>query len=381
VFQSFFLAGFECSTGYNVSGEWIDQIRDTQHERFALEDYRRLREVGIAAVREGVRWPLVDRGGGYDFSSLEPFLAAARRTGMQVIYDLFHFGYPRDADPFSSEFPGRFGDYCAAVARHVAAAQAGRCFFTPLNEPSYFSWAGGEVGLFAPHLHGRGADLKRALVRAMIQGIDAIRSACPGAVIVNADPVCRVVAPVARPDLDAEASRFNDAAVFEALDMLSGRSHPELGGSAAHLGIVGVNYYWTNQWELGRAGVPLGLEDARRVPLGELVRTAWRRYGRPMMITETAHVGEMRPAWIREIARECQRLLDEDVPLLGVCLYPILGMPEWHARDVWAEMGVWDLVRTNGHLMRVAHEPTLEALREAQRLQAGRIRSRLPATR
>ena len=33
------------------------------------------------------------------------------------------------------------------------------------------------------------------------------------------------------------------------MDMLAGRLMPELGGSRDWLDIVGINYYWTNQWE------------------------------------------------------------------------------------------------------------------------------------
>ena len=42
-----------------------------------LLEYGHLAALGIHAARETVRWPLVDRGGRYDFSSLEPFARAA----------------------------------------------------------------------------------------------------------------------------------------------------------------------------------------------------------------------------------------------------------------------------------------------------------------
>ena len=70
MFNSFFLAGFECTTGFNKDNRWIDQVYATQHDRFIDEDYGLVAEVGISAVREGVRWPVVDRNGQYDFSSL-----------------------------------------------------------------------------------------------------------------------------------------------------------------------------------------------------------------------------------------------------------------------------------------------------------------------
>jgi hypothetical protein len=87
------------------------------------------------------------------------------------------------------------------------------------------------------------------------------------------------------------------------------------------------------------------------------------------VVTETSHIDDMRPIWLRTLADDCETLLDEGVPLRGVCLYPILGMPEWHEPDVWTRMGLWDLVPEDGRLRREPHGPMFEALREAQRLE------------
>lgn len=369
VLQSFFFAGFEGSTGYNAHGEWIDQIVATQHDVAVEHDYALLREVGLRAAREAVRWPLVDRGGRYDFASLRPFVRAARRHGIDVVWDLFHFGFPKDVDLFADALPERFADYCHAVARYVAAETDGPYWFTPVNEPSYFAWAGGDAALFAPHCRGRGFELKLQLAKAGLAAVDAIRSACPGAGILSVDALCRVVAPEDRPELAAEAEAFNEQVVFQSLDLLAGRLRPELGGSPERLGVVGVNYYWTNQWELGRAGEPLPPSDPRYRCVGELVRDVWKRYGRDVVVAETSHVGDQRADWLRHVADVAERLLDDGVPLRGVCLYPILGMPEWHARDTWTRMGLWDLIPQSPTLGRIPYRPMLEALREAQRLE------------
>jgi len=369
MFKSFFLAGFECATGYNSRGDWIDQIEATQHDQFVDEDYRRLTEVGIHAVREGVRWPLIDHGKSYDFSSLYPFIDASEKHGIEVIFDLFHFGFPSYIDIFGQDFPKRFADYCYAAAEFVIANTTGVKYFTPLNEPSYFSWAAGEKGLFAPYVKGHGWELKVNLIRAAISGIDAIRDACPSACIVNADSLCRVVAPFDRQDLQEQANHFNDSAVFQSWDMLSGTLLPELGGSREHLDIIGINYYWTNQWNISEIGVPLSDEDPRRWPLHRLIQYVWERYGGDLLITETSHVNEMRPVWVRELANEVETVLDYEIPLRGVCLYPILGMPEWHDSTVWTDMGLWDLRLRRSNLIRVLNQPMLEALHEAQRLE------------
>lgn len=371
MFNSFFLAGFEGSTGYNRHGDWFDQVAATGHDRTAAQDYRDLAALGVRAARDTARWPLIDRGGRYDFSSLDPLIEAAAASGADVIWDLFHYGYPEGLDLFGRDFAPRFAAYCHAVGRHIAARTNGPLFFTPVNEPSYFSYAGGEAGLFAPHGHGRGWALKQALCAAAIQGVEALWDAAPGCRIVHVDPICRVAASPDRPeDADAVAA-FNNEVVFQSFDIIAGRLLPELGGSPRHLDVVGVNYYWTNQWEWGAqpgpGGViaPLADDDPRRVPLAELLRSVWARYGLDFIVSETAHIGDQRGPWLRQVAQEAAALLREGAPLRGVCLYPILGMPDWHAPDTWTPMGLWDPIchRTRPH-ERQACPDMLEALQE-----------------
>jgi hypothetical protein len=375
VFRSFFLGGFECATGWNAHGRWIDQIAATRHDAHADADYALLREVGIHGAREGVRWPLVDRCGRYDFAPIQPFLEASRRHGVEPIWDLFHFGYPADCDLFGPGFPERFADYCYAVARHVARESDGPWWFTPVNEPSYFAWAAGDAARFAPHARGRGFELKLQLARAGLRGAEALRSACPEAGIVSVDSLCRVVAPVGRPELEPDALAWSQDIVFQSFDLLAGRIHPELGGSREALGVVGLNYYWTNQWELGAAGTPLSEQDPRWLPLRALVQSAWDRYGGDLLISETGHVDGQRAPWLQHVAGEAEALLDAGVPLRGVCLYPILGMPEWHDRKRWTRMGLWDVGDTDGYA-RALHAPMHAALADAQRLERRNPRSR-----
>ena len=153
--------------------------------------------------------------------------------------------------------------------------------------------------------------------------------------------------------------------------MLAGKIMPDLGGSRAHLDIVGINYYWTNQWTLGRDEKPLADDDPRRVPLRDLVKRVHQRYGGELLITETAHVDDMRAKWLNYVEDEVEALLRDGIPLRGVCLYPILGMPEWHDQKRWTQMGLWELAECNQTqtLKRTVCEPMLEALRKAQRIE------------
>jgi beta-glucosidase/6-phospho-beta-glucosidase/beta-galactosidase len=366
LFSSYFLGGFECTTGFNREGAWIDLIDDTWHLRRADADYRRLREVGIRAVRDAIRWPLVDKGRRFlDFSTVEPLVRASRRYQVEVVWDLFHFGYPADLDLLSDEFAPRFAEYCAACARYLRDRLQGTLWFTLVNEPSYFSWVAGHVGCFAPYITGRHYEFKVALARAAIAGIDAIRAEVPDARFLNADPLCHVAPKDERPESLIEARIFNDVQVFESWDMLCGRTLPELGGSRAHLDVVGVNYYWNSQWELGREGEWLDDDDPRRVPLRDLIRSVHERYGGDLIISETSHWGVHRARWLHELADEAESLFDAGVPLGGICIYPIIGMFDWHKPRVWMPMGLWDCDKERG-MRRLVHRPMLDALAHVQ---------------
>jgi beta-glucosidase/6-phospho-beta-glucosidase/beta-galactosidase len=367
VFRSFFVGGFDCSEGLNASRQPIDHLAATQHDRFVGPDYRRLRRIGIKAAREGISWQRSVRGRHrFDFSSLEPILAAASCQEIDLIFDLFHFGYPEGLDPFGDEFAPRFADYSYAAAKFVAERVDGVPSFAPMNEPSYFAWAAGHAARFAPYCRDRAFDLKVALLRAAIQAVNGIWAAVPNARIISVDPVCRVVPPVARPDLQPEADAFNQGAVLEGWDMLAGRKLPELGGSRRHLGVVGINYYWTNQWELGSAETPLPDDDPRRVRLRDLATGVWSRYGGDLMITETGHINEHRARWLEDLADEILGILDHGVGLRGVCLYPVLGMPSWHDSLRHLKMGLWDLSAVGNRMRRKPCLPALAAFQKTR---------------
>jgi hypothetical protein len=354
---SFFLGGFECSTGRHARGGWLDQVAATAHDRQADGDYALLASAGIRAAREGIRWPAVDQGGRLSLASVIPVLRAAQRHGCRVVWDLFHFGYPEDLDPFTRAFRRRFSAYARAAARLVAAESDGPHWFTPVNEPSYLAWAGGEAAVFGPGCRGRAPELKRALVEAALEGREAVLDACPGARFLDVDPIVRVVPPEDRPDLKPEADDFNEGAVFECWDALQARGA---------LDVVGVNYYWTNQWEIGTPG-HLPLDDPRRESLSALLRRVWQRYRRPILLSETSHLGPQRAPWMREATREVARCLREGIPVVGLCWYPVLSMPEWEDPSQWTLMGLWDVEPDGGAFRRVPCPQVLEALKDAQR--------------
>jgi beta-glucosidase/6-phospho-beta-glucosidase/beta-galactosidase len=366
-FRSFWMAGFESSCHINGNGIRLDLIAATQHDQLIDEDYARIREMGIETAREGMRWHLIDRGRRMDFSSVLPMVEAAERHGIQVIWNLCHYGWPQDLHLYSSGFVERFARYCGAVARFISDRSDVVPLYVPINEISFFAWAAGEVGYLHPYDRGRGHEIKRQLVRATLAGIEAIWEVDPRARILHVDPLIHVIPPLGRPDL-GRAAADQRARQFEAWDMLAGGLEPSLGGHPRYLDIIGVNFYHANQWEypdqrLRWEDTP---RDRRWVPLRHLLSEVYDRYGRPMFLSETSHFGAGRGRWIREVADEVRHARDMDVPVEGICIYPIIDRPDWDDPGHWHNSGLWDLrAGPADRLERVLCEEYAEELRRA----------------
>jgi beta-glucosidase/6-phospho-beta-glucosidase/beta-galactosidase len=368
LFRSFWLAGFESACHINRDGARLDLVCATQHDRELEADYARVRELGFRTVRESVRWHLVDRGRRLDFSTVRPMLEAARREGVQILWTLCHYGWPDDVDLLSAGFIERFARYCGAMARLVSETGDEVPFYTPINEISFFAWAAGEVGYMHPFLRGRGAELKRQLVRAAIAGMEAVLQVEPRARFIHVDPLIHVVTPTGHPEL-ARAAADQRASQFDTWDMLAGGLHPEVGGRPGYLDVIGVNFYHANEWEYPdrRLRWEDRPRDPRWIPLRLLLAEVHTRYGRPMLISETSHFGAGRGRWLREVAEEANAARAAGVPLEGLCLYPVIDRPDWDDPMHWHNSGLWDLrPADDGRLERVPCPEYLAVLREAQ---------------
>ena len=363
LFQSFFQGGFECSTHQLASGRRLDILASTKHDISTLADYSQLNEHSISTVRDGIRWHLIDRGTGkYNWDSFLPMLQAAREAGTQVIWDLLHYGWPSGLDIWKPEFVTRFALFAAAAAKTVKEYSDDIPFYAPINEISFMAWGGGDVAYLNPFAHDRGLELKVQLVRSSIAAMNAILDIDPGARFVHCDPIINVVVDPARP-WERDAAEGHRQAQFEAWDMISGTSWPQLGGQQSFLDIIGVNYYRHNQWVF--EGGALSPDDPRYRPLNSMLLDTFTRYGKPIFIAETGIEDEARPAWLRHVCSEARIAMSAGVPLEGICLYPILEHLGWDD-DRMCRNGLLSALPDNGR--REEYVPLAEELRRQNRL-------------
>jgi beta-glucosidase/6-phospho-beta-glucosidase/beta-galactosidase len=371
IFPTFFISGFECSTFLWKDKGRRNLVAETQHDKYAREDYKILRELGIAVARESLPWALIDKSGDYDFSCVDPMIEAMNESQILPIWDLCHYGYPNDIDPFSEEFTKRFASFCRAAAEYVVPRiPHGPHFFTPVNEITFFSFCGGEWGWVAPYKNTKKDRFKfrYALCKAAIAGVKAIREIIPEARMIHLDPLVQVVPPRDRPNQAQAAWHETYVDTFLAWDILAGREYPELGGSLEILDIVGANNYSFGQMEYREHGphAPLSPDDDRIKPLCDLLKIVWERYRRPMIIGETSGMQDGRAAWLKDVMEESLAAVNEGIALHGICLFPAVDMPDWHTGK-WLHNGICDLEDCDGELRRVPSPRYVAELRRWQK--------------
>lgn len=339
------MSGFECSTFLWKDRQRKNFIELTGHNRHFSQDCERVKDLGIATQREAIPWPFVDLGNGrYDWTETDRAADSLAACNITPIWDLFHYGLPDNCNPLDDDCRKRFVDYAVAAANRVIPRDDATPFFTPVNEITFFSGACTDMEWMYPFAKGKYPEMKRALCRMAIEAAKAIRREHPDARFVNVDPLIYEVPPPDRPDLADEAHEKTYVEAFEAWDILGGLKEPELGGSMEVLDIVGVNVYNFCQSQLNadQSRTVLGPQDPRRKPLSEMLKTAWDRYHRPLIIGETSGWQDHRAEWLKMTMQECLKAIDEGIDLQGVCLYPVVDIPDWNTGE-WAKIGIFDI--------------------------------------
>jgi len=370
-FKSFWMGGYECTDQLNTFGERVDFLNVTSHLNLIKGDYKLLQDFEIRTVREGIRWSQVEfKPYQYDFGTVGIMLEAGRESGIQQIWDICHFGYPDDLSPLHPHFKNRFVALCKAFATFYFSINPNETLIvTPINEVSFISWLGGDVAGTTPYCRNNGWEVKYALMRAYIAGVKALREVNPGVRILTTEPLVNMVPPLNATETQIIDARNHHELQYQAVDMLCGRICPELGGKPEYLDILGFNFYYNNQWISGTfdfLGWNDRIPDPRFRPFSMLLKEAQQRYDRPVVLTETSHPGRDRPVWIRNIGVESGKLIKDNVPFWGICIYPIIDRPDWDNLKDWHHAGLWDENPDEPIGNRFLHEPSAESLRIAQ---------------
>jgi beta-glucosidase/6-phospho-beta-glucosidase/beta-galactosidase len=354
------------------TGRTLDEYELTGHYDRWRDDLALIPKLGLGVARYGVPWhriqPQPDR---WDWSWAEGPLERMLELGVDPIVDLIHYGLPpwlRGAylDP---DFPARAAEFAGRLAERFRGRVR---WWTPLNEPRITAWYCGKLGWWPPSRRGwRGfVEVMLAVCRGITAVSAAIRAADPGNVLCHVDATDLYESDDAT--LSDEVERRQEI-VFLALDLVSGRVGPEhplrpwLGEHGVDdaalsaflpgvdLDVIGINLYpLFSRKVLKRSArglrVRMPYADASIIErLGELY---WRRYGRPVLITETATLGTVskRMAWLASSLAAVRRLRERGVPLVGYTWWPLYALVTWAYRQgrlpperYLAPMGLYEL--------------------------------------
>jgi len=343
-FDSFFMAGFECSSHRRRDGVRLDLIKATGHDRHVLRDYRLCKQLGFSTLRDGLRWHLIGKAPGkYDWSSWMPALEAAEEAGVQVIWDLFHYGSPDHVDQAADDFPDRFTEFALAAIEVQQSVSSRPPLVCPLNEINFMSWAV-EVEYFPRVGPKKIGWFKRQLVRTAITAAKAIRKRWPEATIVWAEPLVHVAPHSHRRPAVRRAEEYRQGQ-FEAYDWITGRAEPAFGGDPSFVDLIGLNFYPHNQWYYRGPTIPMGHHEYR--PLADMLVEVTERYGKPLFLSETGAEGTGKPSWLHYVCSEVRDAMGRGADVRGICWYPITAYPGWD-NSRHAETGLFSTVVADG---------------------------------
>lgn len=343
------MGGFECADHINRQGERINLLFETEHHIRVEEDYTLLKSLGITTVREGICWSNVEKKPfTYDFSEVENRIRVAQKLGIQQLWTLCHFGYPDDLMPTHPKFTARFTELCEAFTRFYLSISDAPLFINPINEISFLSWHSGDMRGTVPFMANAGFDIKYHLCKAAIQGSKVIREIAPNATLFVCEPLIKIHAQC---DEDCEIVAQLNEDQYQAIDMLTGRMCPELGGNSNLLDFIGVNYYYSNQWY--HKGMPMEWRNLH-LSVADLLAEIYHRYSLPLVMTETGHFGEDKHEWVPFITNEIIRAINTGISVYGACIYPVIERPDWDDLTKYCQCGLWDI---DTHKNRIAHAP------------------------
>lgn len=109
-----------------------------------------------------------------------------------------------------------------------------------------------------------------------------------------------------------------------------------------------------------------------------LLHQAWLRYGVPLVVAETSHVGQGRARWLHEMAAQTAAAMASGIPVHGLCLCPIMDRPDWNDLQHWHRSGLWDAIAP-GQAETAASLPTARRLAADYALALAAWQARLPA--
>lgn len=343
----------------------LDEYELMDHYRLWKHDLDLAADLGVSTIRYGVPWYKVNpKPGVYDWSwsdAVLEYLVVDR--GLTPIVDLLHYGTPlwMDNHFVNASYPRRMGEFAAKFAERYSSIVK---MYTPANEPAVTAYYCGRDGRWPPYLSGDDGYVKilLALAAGIVRTAEALRSVRADSVLVHVedfgleradphDPLASAAAEDAQNrrllPLDLACGRVVPGhAMWEWL-LEHGATEPELfalAAGAAPWDVLGVNFYpWTSHRHIRvRGGKTRAVVDSPPSLLADALTMVHRRFGKPVMVTETSAPGPAvdRAQWMHDTVGAVRQARSQGVPVVGYTWFPLFTMVEWKYR--WSRKAMDD---------------------------------------
>lgn len=374
--------GIECTIN-RIDDFYLDQLQYANHYS-REEDLDLLATLGIKTIRYPVLWERIQpqENGEFSWEWNDNQLSRLRELGITPIAGLLHHGsgpvFTNLEDP---EFTSKFIQYATQVATRYPWIE----YYTPINEPLTTARFSGLYGFWYPHKRNDISFARMFLnqMKATVLSMKAIRQINPSAKLVQTEDLGKTYS---SPGLEYQA-KFENERRWLTYDILCGLVKPghsmwdyffRLGIPTEHLqffvdnpcppDIMGFNHYITSERYLDanfkkypdytRGGNELqeyADVEAVRVPqckrkgLKALLEEAWQKYKIPLAITEAQLncTREDQLRWLHEIWQICTDLNAEDIKIVAVTAWSLLGAFGWNnlltSTTMEYEPGAFDL--------------------------------------
>ncbi|MFW6058784.1 MAG: family 1 glycosylhydrolase [Phycisphaeraceae bacterium] len=355
--------GIECTVN-RVGDQFHDQVQRTGHAG-RLDDLDLIATLGVRRLRYPVLWERTAPRGldGARWDWPDQRLARLRALRIEPIVGLVHHGSgPAETHLLDRAFAPGLAAFAGAVARRYPWVR----WYTPVNEPLTTARFSALYGHWYPHA-ADALSLARALLnqcRAVVLAMRAIRRVNPEARLVQTDDAGRTFSTSHL----AYQAEFENHRRWLAFDLLCGRvdrAHPlwsylrGIGVTADELrwfidnscppDVIGLNWYVTSDRFLDERleryphETHGGNEQERYADVAAVrvtgLRTfeqvlceAWRRYRRPVAITEAqlqAPDALDRLRWFWEAWDGAMRARRQGADVRAVTAWALLGAYDW----------------------------------------------------
>jgi beta-glucosidase len=325
----------------------VDQMEVCGHYKHWKTDFALLEEMGIGFLRYGPPLHTTLLGAGkYDWSFADETFAELKRRDIVPIVDLCHFGVPDWIGNFQNpDFPEIFEAYAKAFAERFPWVQ----LYTPVNEMYICAMFSGRYGWWNEQLksdYGFVNALKH-LVKANVLAMTRILEVRRDAIFIQSEsseyyhaenPAAIKPAEIQNSarflSLDLNYGHRVDSEMYEYL-MDNGMTRDEyrffMEHRLKHHCILGNDYYMTNEHRVAADGKTSASGEI--FGYSEITRQYYRRYGLPIMHTETNLAegpnGDEAVNWLWKEWANVLRVRNDGIPVVGFTWYSLTDQVDW----------------------------------------------------